>query len=221
MAGARLRGDRVAKLRKAAGWLQADLATQLGTRDRRVGEWERGEQQPQPRSVAELAAAFQIDALDLLDVDPDDPPLLALRLAAGLTLIEVADASGVPYSTYRRLEGGLVRGARDALVRRTRMRVVTSDAGDRPSGRDRSCTARRARADELLEGFGRGRFRWSAPLGHVSHHRPTFVLGLTKAANDTDKPQLPDHLGTDHQRDPDPVPGVFRDAHTSVEGIAK
>ena len=116
MAGARLRGDRVAELRKAAGWLQADLAAQLGTRDRRVGEWERGEQQPQPRSVAELAAAFQIDALDLLDVDPDDPPLLALRLAAGLTLIEVADASGVPYSTYRRLEGGLVRGAPAASV---------------------------------------------------------------------------------------------------------
>ena len=111
-----MRGDRVAELRKAAGWLQADLAAQLGTRDRRVGEWERGEQQPQPRFVAKLAAAFQVDPLQLLDVDPDDPPLLALRLVAGLTLTEVADASGVPYSTYRRLEGGLVRGAPSASV---------------------------------------------------------------------------------------------------------
>ena len=116
MAGARLRGDLVAELRKAAGWLQADLAAELGTRDRRVGEWERGEQQPQPRSVAELAAAFQVDPLDLLDVDPDDPPLLALRLAAGLTLTEVASASSVPYSTYRRLEGGLLRGEPAAPV---------------------------------------------------------------------------------------------------------
>ena len=116
MVGARLRGDRVAELRKAAGWLQADLAAELGTRDRRVGEWERGEQQPQPRSVAELAAAFQVDPLELLDVDPDDPPLLALRLAAGLTLTEVADASGVPYSTYRRLEGGLLRSEPAAAV---------------------------------------------------------------------------------------------------------
>ena len=116
MAAARLRGDLVAELRKAAGWLQADLAAQLGTRDRRVGEWERGEQQPQPRSVAELAAAFQVDPLALLDVDPDDPPLLALRLAAGLTLTEVASASSVPYSTYRRLEGGLLRGEPAAPV---------------------------------------------------------------------------------------------------------
>ena len=51
-----------------------------------------------------------------MDVDPDDPPLLALRLAAGLTLTEVADASGVPYSTYRRLEGGLLRGEPAAPV---------------------------------------------------------------------------------------------------------
>ena len=114
--GARLRGDRVAELRKAAGWLQADLAAELGTRDRRVGEWERGEQQPQPRSVAELAAVLKVNPLVLLDVDPDDPPLLALRLAAGLTLTEVADASGVPYSTYRRLEGGLLRGEPTAPV---------------------------------------------------------------------------------------------------------
>ena len=116
MAGARLRGDRVAELRKAAGLLQTDLAAELGTRDRRVGEWERGEQQPQPRSVPALAAALQVDPLELLDVDPDDPPLLALRLAAGLTLTEVVDASAVPYSTYRRLEGGLVRGEPVAAV---------------------------------------------------------------------------------------------------------
>ena len=78
MAGARLRGDRVAELRKAAGLLQTDLAAELGTRVRRVGEWERGEQQPQPRSVPALAAALKVDPLELLDIDPDDPPLMAI-----------------------------------------------------------------------------------------------------------------------------------------------
>lgn len=82
---AKLRGARLAELRKAAGWRQADLAAQLGTRDRRIGEWERGEQQPQPKQLVRVAAALGVHALDLLDVDPEDPPLLALRLAAGLT----------------------------------------------------------------------------------------------------------------------------------------
>ncbi len=53
--GPRLLGDHVAELRKAAGMLQTDLAEQLGTRDRRVSEWERGEQQPQPLHLVAIA----------------------------------------------------------------------------------------------------------------------------------------------------------------------
>ena len=50
--------------------------------------------------------------MELLDVDADEPPLIALRLAAGLTLAVVtvvADAAGLSLSAYTRLEKGVVR----------------------------------------------------------------------------------------------------------------
>lgn len=109
MAGARLRGRRVARLRTLAGWTQLQLAAELGASGRRrVGQWERGLEQPQPRYFPLLAAALKVEPLELLTVDRHDPPLLALRLVAGLTLIEVAMASGIPYSSYHRLECGLI-----------------------------------------------------------------------------------------------------------------
>jgi len=105
-----IRGGLLARSRKTAGWTQAQLAAQLGAAGRlRVGQWERGLEQPQPRYIPRLAAALHLDALELLDVDVQNPPLQALRLAAGLTLAEVAAATGMAYSTYCRLENGLVR----------------------------------------------------------------------------------------------------------------
>lgn len=116
MAGARLRGDRMAERRKAAGLLQGDLAAKLGTRDRRVGEWERGEQQPQPRYLLALAHALGVEPLSLLAVDQQDPPLLVLRLAAGLTLRELTAASRIPQTTYVRLEVGVSRSETTAAM---------------------------------------------------------------------------------------------------------
>lgn len=75
--------------------------------------------QPHPAQLPQLAVALRVRPIELLGVDPADPPLLALRLAAGLTLIQLADATGLPYSTYRRLESGSLRGApADAAAQR-------------------------------------------------------------------------------------------------------
>ncbi len=52
--------------------------------------------------------AIGVDALWLLDCDPTDPPLAALP-RAGLSLHDVAERAGLPYSNYRRLEQGLRR----------------------------------------------------------------------------------------------------------------
>ncbi len=110
MARTVLRGELLAQRRKAAGWTQAQLAAQLGAAGRlRVGQWERGLEQPQPRYIPRLAAALHLDAVELLAVEVHNPPLQALRLAAGLTLAEIAAATGMAYSTYYRLESGLVR----------------------------------------------------------------------------------------------------------------
>lgn len=141
MAGARLRSQRVARLRTLAGWTQQQLAAELGASGRRrVGQWERGLEQPQPRFVPLLAAALQVEPLELLTVDRQDPPLLALRLAAGLTLTEVAAASGIPYSSYHRLEHGLVVADPAAATAKALARTfgVTNDQILRAAARSRA-----------------------------------------------------------------------------------
>lgn len=111
MAEARLRTSHLIALRKAAGLTQAELAALVDSpgRELRVGEWERGEVQPRPQYLARLAAALGVEPLELLDVDPADPPLIALRVAAGLTLERVSQATGLSVTAYRRLEIGVVR----------------------------------------------------------------------------------------------------------------
>src|SRR5215210_6440849 len=69
----------------------------------RIRVWETGLERPRPRFVPRLAAAVGVDPLYLLDVDLDDPPLAALRLAAGRATNEVTGA-GLSVMTYVRLE---------------------------------------------------------------------------------------------------------------------
>ena len=71
----------------------------------RIRVWEQGLERPRPRLVPRLAAALGVEPLYLLDVDPDDPPLVALRVAAGLATNEMG-APGVSVMTYVRLEDG-------------------------------------------------------------------------------------------------------------------
>jgi transcriptional regulator with XRE-family HTH domain len=54
-----------------------------------------------------LAAALGVEPLELFDVDPADPPLSALRLAAGLSLPDMQPVAAVPVMTYQRLERGI------------------------------------------------------------------------------------------------------------------
>jgi hypothetical protein len=71
----------------------------------RIRVWEDGLERPRPRLVPRLAAALGVEPLYLLDVDPDDPPLAALRVAAGLATNEMG-APGLSVMTYVRLEDG-------------------------------------------------------------------------------------------------------------------
>src|SRR5918998_2817179 len=80
----------------------------------RLRVWETGLERPRPRFVPRLAAALGVDPVYLLDVDPNDPPLAALRLAAGRATNEVT-APGVSVMTYVRLEDG--RPGADPSVR--------------------------------------------------------------------------------------------------------
>jgi DNA-binding XRE family transcriptional regulator len=106
MARPLLRGDRLRAAREAMGLTRDELATRPElSSPSRIRVWETGLDRPRPRFVPRLAAALGVDPLHLLDVDPDDPPLAALRLAAGLATNEVT-APSLSVMTYVRLEDG-------------------------------------------------------------------------------------------------------------------
>ena len=88
------------------GLTREELAEKLELSSQsRIRVWETGLERPRPRYVPRLAAAVGVDPLHLLDVDSEDPPLAALRLAAGRATNEVT-APGLSVMTYVRLEDG-------------------------------------------------------------------------------------------------------------------
>ncbi|SOC48610.1 Helix-turn-helix domain-containing protein [Blastococcus aggregatus] len=106
MARPLLRGDRLQTAREAVGLTREELATRLElSSPARVRVWESGLERPRPRFVPRLAAALGVDPLYLLNVDAGDPPLAALRLAAGFATNQVT-APGLSVMTYVRLEDG-------------------------------------------------------------------------------------------------------------------
>jgi transcriptional regulator with XRE-family HTH domain len=103
----RFRGDQLARARERAGFSQSELASAVGVAAaERIARWERGDEQPRPQFIPLLAAALNVTALDLLDGDPNRPGLATLRLAAGLTVADLAKSAGISTMTYNRLERG-------------------------------------------------------------------------------------------------------------------
>lgn len=100
-----LRGDVLARARDAAGLSQRALAEAIHMTDEdRIRLWERGEARPQPRVIPLLAQALRVDPLDLLGGASDTPDLTRLRVAAGMTLHDMAARVGLPVTSYHRLE---------------------------------------------------------------------------------------------------------------------
>lgn len=111
MALPRFRGDRLLSARVAAGLSREDLTLALDLSSPwRIRQWELGHERPRPRFVPLLAAAVRVEPLHLLDVDPEDPPLAAVRIAAGLTLDDL-NAPGMSKQSFMRLEDGRLTAA--------------------------------------------------------------------------------------------------------------
>lgn len=72
---------------------------------KRVSGWERGVGQPRARVIPGLAGALDVDPLELLFL-PNGVDLRALRLAAGRTAPELAQAVHVSVHSYLRWESG-------------------------------------------------------------------------------------------------------------------
>lgn len=117
MAQPAFRGDRLLAAREAAGLSREELTLQLGLSSPiRIKLWEEGAERPRPSFVPPLAASVNVDPLHLLDVDREDPPLAALRIAAGLATTQMA-RPGLSVMSYQRIEGGRPRvEASDELV---------------------------------------------------------------------------------------------------------
>jgi hypothetical protein len=121
-----LRGDHLQAAREAVGLSREGLATELELSSPvRIRVWETGLERPRPRFVPRLAAALGVDPLYLLDVDRDDPPLAALRLAAGLATNEVT-GPGLSVMTYVRLENAPEPSSRPGSVGKPGCRSVPS-----------------------------------------------------------------------------------------------
>ena len=113
-----------------------ELATKLELSSPvRLRVWETGLERPRPRFVPRLAVALGVNPLYLLDVDPDDPPLAALRLAAGLATNEVT-GPGLSVMTYVRLEA--VSLCSDITAADGRKETSSSAPVASPSGQGRA-----------------------------------------------------------------------------------
>lgn len=123
----RFRGDVLARARESAGLSQRALAAAIHITDEdRVGLWERGEARPQPRVIPLLAQALRIDPLALLAGTSDTPDLTRLRVAAGMTLQDMAARVGLPVTSYHRLER---RGAPQDGLEPERLQALAAALG--------------------------------------------------------------------------------------------
>ena len=102
-------GSRLAAGRVAAGLTQERLAQLLHTEQTRISEWERGVMTPRPNLIPKMAVAIGLDALEFLASDPAMPTLEDMRLAAGLTMRDIAAQVGISLKRYRLIEIGATR----------------------------------------------------------------------------------------------------------------
>lgn len=126
---ARVDGDRLARAREAAGLSQAALAQIIGASSKqRIWQWERGAEQPRPKYIPALAKVLNVAPLELLDADPGQPTISALRIAAGLTRDEVWQHAAIAKMTYNRIDRGVGRRAPDPSIVHSLAEVL--DASD-------------------------------------------------------------------------------------------
>ena len=60
-------GEKLQALRKARGWSQEGLATQINVSRQALSKWESGASDPSTSNLLALAKLFGIDAKELLD----------------------------------------------------------------------------------------------------------------------------------------------------------
>jgi len=80
-------GDRLARLRRAKGWSQSELAAQAGTKGSQISKFERGRYQPRLETLSKLAEALGTTT-DFLLTGREPKEVHDARLRARLPLLE-------------------------------------------------------------------------------------------------------------------------------------
>jgi len=91
-------------LRERRGWTQEQLAVHVRAFPTMVGKWERDEVKPGAASVAKLARALGVAAQEFCGDDPAALTLVELRVRAGLTRAQAAQAASVSVRRLRQYE---------------------------------------------------------------------------------------------------------------------
>jgi transcriptional regulator with XRE-family HTH domain len=99
-------GERLRAARQARGFSQEQLAVRSGIAQPSISVFERGRSTPEPPTLLALAQALDLLPADLM-VPIDGPPSLARRrVEVGMIQRHVAEAVGIPPSTYAEIETG-------------------------------------------------------------------------------------------------------------------
>jgi transcriptional regulator with XRE-family HTH domain len=80
-------GDRLARLRRAKGWSQRELAAQAGTKSNQISKFERGRYQPNLETLSKLAEALETST-DFLLTGRESKEVHDARLRVRLPLLE-------------------------------------------------------------------------------------------------------------------------------------
>ena len=96
---------RAARVR--AGLTQHELARLVGVAGgERVSRWELGTSRPRPEILLRVASVLEVRSTDLLGSSADLPDLRGLRVAAGLSLRDLAARAHMSKTTLGRWESG-------------------------------------------------------------------------------------------------------------------
>jgi transcriptional regulator with XRE-family HTH domain len=106
VAPASFRGTVLRAARSRVGLTQAELAERAGIADvGRISNWERGVDQPTPAVVPHLAEALGLNPAELYEAALGS--FEVMRRAAGLSLMALAELTGLGYKRVRGIEKGL------------------------------------------------------------------------------------------------------------------
>jgi transcriptional regulator with XRE-family HTH domain len=94
------------RLRRSARLTQEELAEAIGTFRQHLNGFEKGRITPSPAVVAALARILEVDPLELTIGTRRAPELSDLRERAGYSQVQLAEAIGMPRSSYSLLERG-------------------------------------------------------------------------------------------------------------------